>query len=621
MSGQLTHNAKSPWPVSYDGKKAQRCDKSGRNSVRGRYIKWEIQDQGQVIVQIAKLVKPKQIIQPIDLDVVKKAVETDPKYNTRLPRAKARIRTRLNKIYGKMGINYIDARNITSVTTKVETACWGTGPKPEDEFILCNPYFFLQRQKWAEFLLRHEVMHRAIYRGRKHLANKKLRNVVFDICINRILSVNPNGKQNQSWLEFCQWVYPEESRKTVLALCNASITPEELSYLRNQVNPVYADIWEELYTVEPKQIIMATNPRNGRLMRQKVGGGFLNKITSMNPDDLYFRLKKELNQDDEEALSGFGQDAGLNPFGDNDEDTITLPDGTVIILRDEANDIAGEASKRVEAAVRKHLVPKRFRGINWSSYQDHRTQWWDNWVKKPEDIYDPDLDKYAKRISTEKIMESVAGRITQSYEDEIKQLPYPEHLTEEGTMLALLGMRPPKWPFLQNLEGHNGRRRLIVFFDISPSMERFFSYVCFMCDTFEEHMDIIFAANEQGDPGVMSFAERVETLSHEQVNDMRQGKFRSGNGTSFDAVVEYCNEQISTNDVDAVVMFTDGESGLSASNARKFNATGKRMYRIYFLEDLKHNRGRKIETDLDRLSGESFTLCVPPTDVLDNAKT
>jgi hypothetical protein len=305
---------------------------------------------------------------------------------------------------------------------------------------------------------------------------------------------------------------------------------------------------------------------------------------------------------------------GMNPFGDT-KDEVVLPGNRTIILRQEANDIGSDVSRRVETAIRKQLVPKRFRHINWGDYCDCRTDFWDKYIIQPEDIYSEDLEEYAKKIHTNKIIEDVAGRVAEDFRDDVVEEPWPEVLTEDGTMMAVLGFRPPAFPFYQNVKGTFGKKRVVVFYDLSPSMTLFFPYMCRMTDYLENNMDMFFARNVVGDPGVIAFAGSIQELTKEQIADMRKGNLECGWSTCYDELVEYCIDKINTAEVDAIICFTDGESGVSAENIERFNQTGKTMYRVYFTEDQKYNKDRIVESDLDLLKGTSFTIRAPRTDL------
>lgn len=623
----LRVNANGTWPTSWDGAAAQKCDRYGNNDIRGRYIFWFERDPntGAETKKIARLQYPERKQEPLDLQKMKEELATNPRYDMRLPRTKARMQHRITSVFGRLGVQLTDALNITHVTTAVDTACWGIGDKESDEFIFINPYLVAQRKTFVTYIVQHEVMHRALYRGRRHLKDKDLLNVVLDACIHRVLASTGAGKPSKSWRRFCQWFYTEESKKTVLAICNASLSEDDLRQL-GKVNPEYVRIWKELYGTYSRddfeQVPMAGS---GRMRKKRLAGQYVRTIKDTNPDDLYFRLVDQLNDKDRQAIKDFnlGDDSGaepqgMNPFGVNGQEI--EHNGKTVILRAEGSDVAPDVSKRMEDAIRKSLVPRRFRnGINWNNWCDARTEFWDKWVKKPDDLHDSDLEQYARRIKTEKVLDDVTGNISRRFINDVVAQPYPNILTEEGTMMAIMGFRPPKWPFFSNYDGTSGRKRIVAFFDVSPSTYQFWPYMVRMIDTFENDFDLVMSRNDYGDPGALLFAGSIKELTRKEMQEMRRGSVETGASTSFNEVVEYAVEKIYTDEVDAVVTFTDGESAVNEANIQAFNNCGKKMYNIYFVEETPQLRGSgyKMSSDLDKLNGESFTLIVPPSDHLD----
>lgn len=615
----LKHNINCPFPVSYDGTAAVKCDKWGIPNPKGRWITWQILLPNDTFpsTKIAKLFDPLSKIKALDYAEMRKLVDNEPRFNPKLSKYRAKMQAKITAIYGRLGIAYTDALNSTSPSKEIDTACWGVTHDGK-EFILINPYMLMFKRQWASYLLQHECMHKAFYRGRENMSDQFLKNVVLDICINRILAATPSGKQSSSWLKFCEWVYPPESKKSVLALCNASLTKKDLNALE-RVNPAYVIIWKEIYEKEKGYINVGVG-KKGKPKKKKIEGMLSFKIKDLSPDDLYFRLKRQLTKEDLEALKS-PLDGGSNPFGQRTK-AINAGGGHVIKLRDEINHTPPEQSNRIENALRKMLVPKRFRGIAWRQFSDCRTEWWDKHLVDPKDIHDEDLDKYVRKIRTNKIMDNVVGRVTEAFKIQVVNQIYPYHLSEDGILLASLGFHPPHFPFYQNLNGPEGKRRVIVMFDLSPSTYYFWPYMAYMTDAFEDYMDITFARNAKGDPGVMTFAGSIKMLSRKELNAMKKGELEVGYSTCFDSVIEYCNEEVKTKDVDTLIIFTDGESDLSDTNADEFNRSGKRAFRIYMNLDDKNNpsRGKPIESSLDKLNGTSYTLLLRRSDALELVK-
>ncbi len=416
-----------------------------------------------------------------------------------------------------------------------------------------------------------------------------------DICINAILARTDKSRINKQFYDLCSWIYPTDSRTTILALCNPSITSEELRKL-----PVdQRELWKELY---------ANLDSNEK--------AFLPSITHITPEDLYFRLKPQWDSNSQSVCVAV-LDGGLNPFGrqkekkDGSDNTVTLQKGGQGTTRDpDSPDIPSSAERRMEAEIKRSLLPKRLRFGGGAC--NIATDYWEECFRDPEEVDNSDLSEYAKKIHTQKMIEDLAGDMTKALVPGTTHDVYPKMLTEEGTLLACLGMKPPNFPFFLNMEGDQGKKRLVAFFDLSPSMEHFFQYMAYLCGILENDLDMVFARNDDGDAGMLSFAGSIKELTSSEFEDMKKGNLIAGCSTSFDEVVAYCNEKIDTDDVDAVLVFTDGESCLSEENIQEFRAREKNMYRVYMIDE--HDEREQVESDLDVLPGESFTLRLPKTD-------
>lgn len=589
---QLFHDSAKPFPKSVDGTDAIKCDSRGVTSSNGKYITWTKQDRyGQTYNEIAKLLFPEEEIEPINYKSLKKECKNDPWLDMSRSNSKRKLHNKLLKVYAHLGLSYLDATKTVIISSAVDTACWGN-TLTNKEFVLINPFIVKYGSlRQISFILQHEFMHRALYRGRKHLKDEFLTNVVLDICINVLLARNDRGSLDSNSFRACRWLYPPESREDILALCNSSLKDVELSKLPGHLQK----LWRELY---------GDNCHLKRLLPS----------LKFTPEDLYFRLKPHIEESWRQEVLSISM-GGHNPFGHADKDgenkIVNISGIGDIILHDaDSNDMPSAKDKRIDSDIRKSLIPPKFRGG--SKYCNVRTSWWDQTKRDPEDIHNEDLSEYAKRIKTEKIIEDLVGRVARDYVSDVNQEIVPKILTDEGVMLASIGFCPPDYPFFFNKDGLTGKRRCVVFMDLSPSMDGFFAYIAGICKRLEDIMDMVFARNNTGQPGKLAFAGDVKELTDQEVKDMAEGKLQAGCSTSFDAVLEYCNEKIDTADVDACVIFTDGESSFKEETGQEFIKRGKNMYRVYITNE-QDNR-ETITSSLDSLPGLSFTLRVPKTD-------
>ena len=92
---------------------------------------------------------------------------------------------------------------------------------------------------------------------------------------------------------------------------------------------------------------------------------------------------------------------------------------------------------------------------------------------------------------------------------------------------------------------------------------------------------------------------------------MKKGEFHTGASTCFTEVVKYCNDKVSKEEVDMVLIFTDGESSCSQRELDRFKETGIQMHRIYMQDNSYYKEGHEIRSNLDELPGNSYTLILP----------
>jgi hypothetical protein len=140
-------------------------------------------------------------------------------------------------------------------------------------------------------------------------------------------------------------------------------------------------------------------------------------------------------------------------------------------------------------------------------------------------------------------------------------------------------------------------------------------------ESVEEQCEMSFVRGDNDAPngtkrGAYGFSSKVIPLSEEDLENMKTGKLKCGVGTSYEQVLQYVHETVIKEDVDIVICFTDGlEGAISDETIAKFNATNKKFYRIYMKQYFGDDKDSiKVTSDLDRLNGESFTLCLPPLD-------
>ena len=607
-------NLKIRIPVNHDGTDAERIDKFANFNNRGGFIRWsELSSDGNDIIwRYAKILRIKKKVKSIDYDVMNRELSSLKKYDIDNVKFRKRMESRICRVFSKMGLSHTEALSTTILTKEISTILSGTD-RYGKEYIAVNPYLLHGRLTWLNYAFKRSYIERGILRGRDSFDNDNLLRLTACICANRLMGATPTGRISSGWQNFCRYFYSQESKETILALCNASLDQKDLDQLGN-VNPSYLLLWNELYQVrdEFEDYVTKKGKKKRRIIKDVLPSTFIN----INPNDLYFRLKNIISKTDMECIKSVN-DGGMNPFGILDKE-IVGPSKRIITLGGEVLPIAARESRKCEIGIRKALISRKLSySINWHKHKNINTIFWDKYMLTPDDIEDPKLNKRVRKLCTQKILRDVVGKITEVYQHDVITRPFAQKLTEEGLLLASLGMRPPKFPFLWNIDGTEGKRRAAVFFDLSSNMTHFFGHMMYMCDAMEEFLDVSFARNSVNDDQNMHvFDQPIKELSNDDIVKMKGGDIVEGVTTNFDELVNYCVDTIHTYDIDLMITFTDGQSRVSDKNVKKFNKCGKRMYTIYMTEPTRENKDIKIVSGLDSLIGESFTVRVPKTDII-----
>lgn len=573
-------------PKSLDGTPAINCDKTGAPSPKGRYIKWsELNVHGNVIWNIAKISIPKKT-KNLDKEAVKDFKFVKP----------IKIRRTLVRIMSKLGVAFSDAVNSIKLTTNVPIAAWTSNGLREE--VLVNPYFLSQKSSIGYFVVKRVLMHRALYRGRPHLKDRQLLSLVIDILASRILAETPNGKKNNKWIEFCQWIFSDESTETIVALQNAGLTESQQKRLKVSEPEIYK-VWEELYGLKDKTVLTR---KNGRVVEKTVKNCFSTEFLKWDVEGLYFRLRKFITDKDKQ--------------NNNDMGMVLCDDSQCIDNLQVIGDLSSERSRQVEnveSAVRRSLLDKKYQKLKLGNFGNALTDFWDTCYIKGDDYSRKQMAEYAEQMKTTRTMSTIVGYLNEEVGIDSKESLVPIRLTASGMERILIGMRPPYFPSYLCEDGLADKHRIIVFFDTSPSMQNYFPYIVKMCDDLQDTMDLVFARNDNGDNGTFTFGGSVKDLTHKEFSEMKKGQLPISNSTSFNALIDYINTNIPTSDIDSVVVFTDGESDLSADISDKFNASGKKCYRVYMRPKNKYAVG-EWTSPLDTLNGKSFTLYLNQTD-------
>jgi hypothetical protein len=137
-----------------------------------------------------------------------------------------------------LGVSFADCVGLVVFDPKAETAYWTYQQQTGHESIHVGPSIAALPTNSIEMVLRHEILHRSLYNGfGERYEDKHLSNLTLDTCINRLLTEAYPEKMRA----LSESIYPEESKKTLVALPNCVANPSEPS-----LRELWISIWQKL---------------------------------------------------------------------------------------------------------------------------------------------------------------------------------------------------------------------------------------------------------------------------------------------------------------------------------------------------------------------------------------
>lgn len=513
-----------------------------------------------------------------------------------------RCERKIGRILQNLGVAYVDRAGLLYTTNDIPVSAWFTNQSGK-EGIALNPWVLLQtNMQYLTRLVKKEVVHRALYRNLSELSNKFILNFILDVLSMRVIAQTPYEKLDKITVRLSEKLFNPKIYKQfpLLALCDCSLTADQVK--RNLPGTI-ANIWCELYETDKR--------------------GFLPSLKEIKPSALYFKIKALV---DDIFIAGIAANAG-NPLTPTNYPFNVTPSNEINQNSYNDNTVSTQFDKKNENlnnATRDSFKPRRFK--NNRGWNNTVTQFWDEQIIQKKDFVEETLKEFAKKWRTERLLEEMEGKLQQIIgKDEVTLKAYPEQLTYDGQVLMALGISAPDvLPLYWNEDDSTSqnRKKVAAFFDLSPSMGHLLPYMVRIVESVEEQCDCTFMRNIPDDEGggtargAYGFSGSVRDISEEELEKMKKGQFKTGASTSFDAVLKHVLKKIKEDNIDVILIFTDGESGLaSPDDIKEFNESGKKMYRIYMTEYYGDNRDKTlIKSDLDKLNGDSFTLCLPPID-------
>lgn len=562
----------------------------------------------------------------------RKATNKKPK-KTKIDQAekeRRRLEKKLIRVITKAGLSWTAWSALVEIADNInghpiDTACWVYNEHTKRERIIFSPRI-IKALPVAQLLLvfKHEMLHKSLYRGTSNVSNQELLNFALDAAINKILWLS-NPKQA---VKLGNWLFPEgsENRSSFYALMNPGVTSKDFAKMSPGVRIIAESIWWI-----PKE------EKDGDVIRDKgmscaeyhEAKGLYGNQKIPDPITLYNKMAALLTRAEKEQINkdysylsdlrgngsnGSGGNApskdhargGKNKLRATDKDTLKSE-------KDAAREIADDVSNKQWSNSR--------RGGGYSDIEDINA-FFQEYIYGKKDAEAEGINDFIARWETLKQLEGICHSIHKTFKAETVIEPYAGSLTRLGQELVCLGVSGPEVPlfFNDSQAGQGSKKKVCCYFDTSPSMNSFIPYMLHIADYIDECEEAEIGGGKYN--GHYGFSEKVKGIPDDQWEEFKEGKIRGGFGTCFNAVAKHAIDRVENDDVDIILVFTDGYSGLDDETVERFNESGKKCYTIYFSHPnfgYGHDRrgyGGNIKgqdevgmtSDLDRLDGESFTI-------------
>ncbi len=205
----------------------------------------------------------------------------------------------------------------------------------------------------------------------------------------------------------------------------------------------------------------------------------------------------------------------------------------------------------------------------------------------PVPIGTAEIDAFLEKMAVRRIADSTAAKVLAPLAREVRTQPYPVFPSRTGIVWLISGVSDALGLYKNRDVGNSGARMAVgLYLDVSGSMVPYFPIVASFADALRE---------------VPLRLRIFDTEVREvPVDDLAKGKILGGGGTDFDAPIR---DLLADRDIEAAVLFTDGESDVTPGVARALRASRKRLYVVYLCD-----RGPR-KSALDRFAKD--TIVVP----------
>jgi len=531
--------------------------KAGKVDQNGKYaaieVKRVIEGHGEdIYYDVYNIVKTKKVR-------TQKLYPYDQPSNT-APAKLRKYERVLQTVINKLGISYLDSVGLFKLTDSVPAIAWGENFSKE-ECILINPKILEHGVKHLQHLIQWMVLAKILVQ--KEMSKERAMpaaSVMAALGLAcRMMATDGEHYVDDDFLSTMKWLIGHESLKD---------DPIRTLYPEEGVTKSDLDIysaWSALFERGYAPTWTKTIDEDA----------FKQATPEISLDHLYWLFKVFFRED---KINGLGT---LGEVGSK------TSDGNILFGQ---HPHSSEKIQNFEQKVVKSTLGKKYSNAL-SQLSKELTE------DKKQSSFESTFKKFLEQIQTQKVLQDAQAQLLSELSDVTRMLPAPNNLTNKGLIMMSCGFEGVDYPFYYCKAPDSGKKKIAAFFDISPSMRDFCGHMCSIVDAVNKQSNLEFA-------GSHIFAGAVKKLNDKEFKDFRNGTFQYGHSTSFEAVLQFVKEEIK--DLDVILVFTDGESGLSQEIIDWFNTSNKKCYNIYF-SHVKTN----IKSDLDNLTGKSFTITIP----------
>jgi hypothetical protein len=560
----------------------------------------------------------------------KKKLTTEEKLDIRLKR-------KLVRVISKMGLRWAAWSSIIDIRDDiygipVPTAMWYYNEYTKKEHIAISRRLMKEMQVSLIIkTIKHEMLHKAMYRGIRNVSNEELANAALDSAINKILTI----ADPTTMFKFGNFLFPPgeddevpEHRRDWQTCLNPAIRTFE----RDEMNDKIKDIFDPIYFC-PNPEAQWEYYGQGKTVKDKKRGKQIDNKHVPDPLTLYLKMAASLPAKEKGKIKEYyaaikassdarkkDEEADQDGQGNGDGDG-TKPAGIHIRGGKQGKRANDKMTMKIEKQIADMVRSDLTRGGGHSDYTNIDAIF-NKFIYQRQEAETESIQDFINRMETMKQVEGVVHNIHAEISPKATIDPYASALTRTGFEFVVLGFSGANCPIFFNHDvERKGKKKVAFYFDTSPSMHEFIPYMLHIADYFAECDDCEMAGGTF--KGRYAFSETVKGMNEKQFDEFIKGKVRGGCGTSFNCVCKHALERIDEDDVDLIVVMTDGYSSISDAMVERFNQSGKRCHTIYFVNPHEsfmrgHDRygqetSMEMTSDLDKLNGHSYTIvCKPP---------